>query len=159
MLKQPAKKIRSITCLALWLLTSQLAFAQPLNITFEHFNHEDGLSTVVTKIVQDSFGFIWLGTMDGIRRFDGGHFIPYRSNPQDSTSLSNNIINDLCVDPTNKIWAATNGGLCYYDFADGRFHPIRFDNTLEKIDRHRVHAVTPSRDGGIWFSSRTQLHK
>ena len=159
MIKQLVKQKFSITCLAIWLLSCQLAFAQPLKVSFEHFNHEDGLSTPVTRIVQDSFGFIWLGTMDGVKRFDGGNFVHYRSNPLDSTTLCNNIINDLCVDPSNRIWAATNGGLCYFRFADGRFHAIQFDNTLEKIDRHRVHAVIPAVDEGVWFATKTQLHK
>jgi ligand-binding sensor domain-containing protein/two-component sensor histidine kinase len=147
------------TGLAIWLFISQWTFSQPLNVSFEHFNHEDGLSTPVVKIVQDSFGFIWLGTMDGIKRFDGGHFVHYRNNPQDTTTVVNNIFNDLCVDPDNRIWAATNGGLCYFDFADGRFHTIHFDNTVEKIDRHRVHAVIPSQGGGVWFATKTQLHR
>jgi len=159
MIQPLANKIFLIPSLALWLLTCQLAFAQPLNVSFEHFNYEEGLSTPVVKIAQDSFGFIWLGTMDGIKRFDGGHFVHYRSNPQDSTTLVNNIFNDLCVDPDNRIWAATNGGLCYFDFADGRFHTIHFDNTVEKIDRHRVHSVIPAKEGGVWFATKTQLHR
>ncbi|HEY3385290.1 MAG TPA: two-component regulator propeller domain-containing protein [Saprospiraceae bacterium] len=159
MTKQPDHKIFSYSFVAIWILTCPLAVSQPLNVSFEHFNYEEGISTPVVKIAQDSFGFIWLGTMDGIKRFDGGHFVHYRSNPQDSATLCNNIINDLCVDPGNRIWAATNGGLCYFDFADGRFHTIRFDNTVEKIDRHRVHAVIPTKDGGVWFATKTQLHR
>jgi hypothetical protein len=50
------------------------AHAQLENIAFEHFTHEDGLSAPVTKIVQDNFDFILLGTMDGLNRFDGRNF-------------------------------------------------------------------------------------
>jgi ligand-binding sensor domain-containing protein/two-component sensor histidine kinase len=132
--------------------------AQTENISFEHYSYEDGLSAPVTKIVQDSFGFLWLGGMDGLNRFDGKNFVTFRNNPTDPTSLSNNIINDLCVDPSNRIWAATNGGLCYFDFSDGTFHQVEIDYTLEKIDLHRVHAVTNARDGGIWFATKTILH-
>lgn len=155
---QTNNRIFSIFCTLVCMLAFRLAISQSLNVSFEHFNHEDGLSTPVTKIVQDSFGFIWLGTMDGVKRFDGENFVPYRSNPQDSNTLCNNIINDLCVDPSNRIWAATNGGLCYFNFEDGQFHTIPFDNTLEKIDRHRVHAVTPAQVEGVWFATKTYLH-
>lgn len=129
------------------------------NIAFEHFSYEHGLSAPVTKIVQDSFGFLWLGTMDGLNRFDGRNFVNYRHNPKDTATLSNNIINDLCVDPSNRVWAATNSGLCYFDFANGAFHAVSFDNTLEKIDRHRVYALTNAKGGGVWFATKTLLHR
>ncbi|HSF88361.1 MAG TPA: two-component regulator propeller domain-containing protein, partial [Saprospiraceae bacterium] len=158
MARPKSNGIFCIVCTLLCMLAFRLAISQSLNVSFEHFNHEDGLSTPVTKIAQDSFGFIWLGTMDGIKRFDGKTFIAYRNNPEDSTTLCNNIINDLCVDPSNRIWTATNGGLCYFNFEDGQFHSIQFDNTLEKIDRHRVHAVTPAHKEGIWFATKTYLH-
>jgi ligand-binding sensor domain-containing protein/two-component sensor histidine kinase len=156
---RPAQSsIIRFVCTFLCMLAFRFAVSQSLNVTFEHFNHEDGLSTPVTKIVQDSFGFIWLGTMDGVKRFDGENFVSYRSNPRDSNTLCNNIINDLCVDQSNRIWAATNGGLCYFNFEDGAFHTIRFDNTVEQIDRHRVHAVTAGQEEGLWFATKTHLH-
>ncbi len=113
----------------------------------------------MTNITQDHYGFLWLGTTDGLNRFDGRNFIVCRNIPGDTSSLANNIINSLCVDSTGRVWAATNGGLCYYNFSDNAFHHIDFNDTLEKIDRHRVYAVTNSLDNGIWFATKTLLHK
>ena len=135
-----------------------ISIAQPSPLTFQHYNHEDGLNAPVTKIAKDSLGFLWLGTMDGLTRFDGKNFINFRNIPGDTHSLSNNIINDLTVDRENRIWAATNGGLCYFDFSNGSFSQIAFQNKLEDIDRYRVHAVTQSPDGNIWFASRSSIH-
>lgn len=134
------------------------ALAQSTPLIFQHYHYDDGLMAPVTGIAKDSLGFLWLGTMDGLIRFDGTNFITFRNVPGDTTSLTNNIVNDLVVDPDGRIWAATNGGLCYYTFSDGAFHQIRFINNLEDIDRHRVHAVTCASDGHIWFASLTSIH-
>ena len=133
-------------------------FAQHDNISFEHFTNDNGLSAPVTEIIQDHLGFLWLGTTDGLNRFDGKNFVVYRNIQGDTTSLANNIINDLCVDSKDRIWLATNGGLCYYNFSDDAFHQIDYSDTLEKIDRHRVHAVTSGTNGEIWFATKTLLH-
>jgi ligand-binding sensor domain-containing protein len=95
-----------------------LSQAQGDQITFEHFGQDDGLSAPVTRIAQDSLGFLWLGTTDGLNRFDGKKFVVYRNNAEDPHSLPNNIINDLRVDSLGRMWIATNGGLCYYHFAE-----------------------------------------
>jgi ligand-binding sensor domain-containing protein/two-component sensor histidine kinase len=134
-------------------------FAQHENITFEHFTVANGLSAPVTEIIQDHYGFLWLGTTDGLNRFDGRNFIVYRNIPGDTTSIANNIVNAMCVDSAGRLWVATNGGLCFYDFSDNAFHQIEFNDTLEKIDRHRVHAVCNAHDNGIWFATKTMLHK
>lgn len=132
---------------------------QHANISFEHYDVEKGLSAPVTRITQDNFGFLWFGTTDGLNRFDGTRFVVYRNIPGDTTSIPSNIINALHVDKTGRVWAATNGGLCYYDFADDRFHSISFNDTLETLDRHRVHAVHSTSDNTIWFATRTYLHQ
>ncbi len=133
-------------------------YAQQKNFAFEHFTEANGLSAPVTDIAQDKFGFLWLGTTDGLNRFDGKNFAVYRNVPGDTTSLSNNIINHLAVDNTGKIWVATNGGLCYYDFSDDAFHRIKINDTIEKIDRHRVLAVSISNEGNLWFGTKTFIH-
>ncbi|MBK9982824.1 MAG: hypothetical protein IPP15_10455 [Saprospiraceae bacterium] len=138
---------------------SLAVFAQHDNISFEHFTTENGLSSPVTLIAQDHYGFLWFGTTDGLNRFDGRNFVVYRNIPGDTNSLTNNIINRLCIDSIGRVWVATNGGLCYYNFSDNAFHAIAFNDTIEKIDRHRVYAVTTAIDGGIWFATKTHLHK
>src|SRR5687768_8797307 len=131
--------------------------AQHANISFEHYFAAQGLSAPVNHITQDKLGFLWFGTTDGLNRFDGINFIVYRHIPGDSTSIPNNLVNALHVDQTGKIWVATNGGLCYYDYTDDRFHQIQFDASLETLDQHRVHSVTSHGDI-VWFATRTMIH-
>jgi len=132
--------------------------ARQEHIAFEHFGYGQGLSAPVTNILQDHLGFLWLGTTDGLNRFDGTTFTTYRNIPGDTASLPNNIINNLSLDKKGRIWCATNRGLCYYDFTDDSFHTVQYPNNLEKIDRHRVYDVTEGKNKEIWFATRTIIH-
>ena len=84
---------------------------QDQNINFEHLSVEQGLShTLVYCIFQDSKGYMWFGTEDGLNKFDGYQFIVYRHDPADSSSLSNNLIRDMYEDQDGNLWIATIGG-------------------------------------------------
>src|SRR5210317_1825502 len=78
---------------------------------FEHLSIEDGLSQItVHSILQDSQGFLWFGTEDGLNRYDGYDFVVYKNSQKDSGSLSNNYIWALEQDQTGNIWIGTDGG-------------------------------------------------
>ncbi len=141
-----------------WLFALPVAGQSPVFV-FEHFGYEQGLSAAVENIVKGKDGFLWLGSSDGLIRFDGKNFTSYRNKRNDSLSIPNNIINCLYTDHNGNIWAATNGGLCYYDFASDVFRRFRFDFALEKIDRHRVYAITESSQKEIWFATRTHFYR
>lgn len=132
--------------------------AQSHEAIFEHFDQGNGLSGPVNCIAMDSIGFLWLGTNDGLNRFDGRQFTVFRNDPEDDHSIPSNIVNDLYVDASGKVWAATNKGLCYNENGTDSFHTIHFQDSLESIDRYRTYAVTGTREGLIWFSSRKHLH-
>src|SRR5688572_21271331 len=66
------------------------------HLKFDHIDAQDGLSqNNVTCIIQEDRGFIWVGTDDGLNRYDGYQFITYGHNPKDNHSLSNNFIGDI----------------------------------------------------------------
>lgn len=82
---------------------------------------EDGLTNnSVTSIYKDKRGLMWIGTYDGISRYDAYKFVNYRNEPNDSTSLINNKI--VSISGTlNDIWLGTKGGLCVYDYLTDKF--------------------------------------
>ncbi|MEO8147160.1 MAG: two-component regulator propeller domain-containing protein [Bacteroidia bacterium] len=143
----------------IFLLATQ-CIAQPVNISFQHYNTESGLSSnLIRNIVQDKFGFLWMSTTDGLNRFDGKTFTIYRYNKNDSASISNNIINDICADNSGKIWVATNGGLCYYNYDDDAFHRITIDQqNAEPSDPKRIFAVSNDSNQRTWYITKTMLH-
>ena len=87
------------------------------NFLFETLNTKNGLSSnEVTCIYEDKNHFIWVGTRDGLNRFDGRVFKIFRNNPSDSNSLSGNNIVSISQDAQNIFWIASkDGGLTRYD--------------------------------------------
>ena len=82
------------------------------NAKFEKVSIEEGLSNeYVTSIFQDSKGYIWIGTKDGLNRFDGEKVKIYNCNAEDKNSLSSTYINDIEEDVNGNIWIATDSGL------------------------------------------------
>jgi len=94
---------------------------------FERFSTEDGMpSTSVVSITQDQEGFIWLGTWDGLVKYDGYQFLTFRNIPGDSTSLNDNSIEAIYVDFTGELWVGTKTGLNRYESSCDcffRYHP------------------------------------
>ncbi len=88
-----------------------VVYPQSQDIKFERLSVEQGLShTKVFCIFQDSKGFMWFGTEDGLNKFDGYKFTVYRHDPADSSTLSSNIIRDIYEDQSGNLWIATDGG-------------------------------------------------
>ncbi len=85
---------------------------------FEHFNSEDGLSqNTVTSILCDRNGFMWIGTMNGLNRFDGYQFKVYKSQRNSDNFLTNNRVINLWQDDKGFIWMET------YDHYFHAFNP------------------------------------
>ena len=81
------------------------------SIRFTHLTSDDGLAqNTVEAILQDSQGFMWFGTGDGLSRYDGYRFITYRNDPDNPNSLGQNHIRDLFEDRDGIIWIGTEGG-------------------------------------------------
>ena len=95
---------------------------------FDRYDKESGLSdNLCTKIYQDKYGYLWIGTANGLNRFDGYEFIHYLSIPGDTTSLSGNFISDITEDQYGNLWIATHNGLNKYDRKNNQF--IRWEKT------------------------------
>jgi hypothetical protein len=79
--------------------------------SFRHLNTDDGLSgDSVFCMLQDSLGYLWLGTFSGLSRYDGSRVIVYRPVPGDPESLPSSLIFDLHEDSTGTLWIASDGG-------------------------------------------------
>ena len=93
------------------LVCSFCAFAQKQNLKFEHLDINAGLSqNHVLCILQDSRGFMWFGTSDGLNKYDGYKFTFYKNDAKDSNTISNNFITGIVEDAEGIIWVATRGG-------------------------------------------------
>lgn len=92
-------------------LVSLLAFGQNQQLRFERIGTKEGLSDPnVMCMMQDSRGFMWVGTQYGLNRYDGHQFRTFYSDPSDSCSLSSNFIQRILEDSKGNIWISTMGG-------------------------------------------------
>ncbi len=102
------------------------AFGQSYGPEISHISINDGLSqNTVNTILVDEQGFLWMGTNDGLNRYDGHSFKVFTSSSADTASLSNNHIKAISKDTANNLWIATQIGLTKYDLKQGRF--VRYD--------------------------------
>ncbi len=105
---------------------------------FRSFNKTYGLAdNTVYCSRQDTNGFLWLGTANGLSRFDGAYFTNYQNNPLDNHTINCNIVRDvLPVD--SGLWVATDLGIDFYSLRDGVFHHcIRQGKTTSKRNIER----------------------
>lgn len=143
----------------LQLLPNAVLLAQQAPTPFTHLTVADGLShNDVTSITQDSLGFIWIGTKEGLSRFDGHEFRVFRPLPFDSTSLGGATVEALARDGGDGLWVATSSnGLSRYDARRERF--TRFSHgpvTEGHLGTHDLWHVLRARDGSVWLGSRSE---
>src|SRR5947209_17940127 len=94
--------------LILLVFSSLDGFSQNQSLKFEHIGIKEGLSQInVTCIKQDKRGFMWIGTRDGLNKYDGYKFTIYKYDPKDSNTISNNFIQDIIEDKDGNLWIAT----------------------------------------------------
>ncbi|MEM1320962.1 MAG: histidine kinase [Bacteroidota bacterium] len=145
-------------CLCLLLLSAaasaQLKFEQAVRYT-----EEDGLANNgVRDIVQGPDGFIWLGTANGLCRFDGSRFKTYRHNPSDSSTIIDNRILCLTVDD-HHLWIGTHAGLSRMDLKKETFVNYHFQETgkrpaLNYNTVQQIRAIGKDKEGEIWVGTR-----
>lgn len=92
-----------------------IAMAFPLDFHFRHITSENGLPhQQVEALAQDADGNIWIGTRNGLCRYDGYDIRTYYHDTANPTSLPGNFVNKLFVDSRNRVWIGTSNGLCRY---------------------------------------------
>jgi len=128
-------------------------FAQKNTVQFKHYSIEDGLSEVNARcIIQDKYGFLWIGTQDGLNRYDGYKFKIFKHNPKDSNSIAGNFINCLLEDSKGIIWIGTERGLSSFDASTGKF--TRY-NINGKVSRKRlsdnIRSLYEDSDSVLWI--------
>ncbi len=154
------KLIKHIHALILFcnyfLLVFSNSYAQSHNVKFNHLNIEDGLSqSIIMDILQDSKGFIWIATQDGLNRYDGYEFKVFKNDPKDSTSLPHNYIVYLFEDSRQNLWICTNGGgLCLYDKESESFLSFVHDPLdTSSISNNYVMCANEDKNGNLWFGT------
>jgi len=154
MLSKPARD----TMLAILLLLLHLisATAQQPGPKFEHLDINAGLSqNNVLCVIQDSRGFLWFGTRDGLNKYDGYQITIYRNDPKNNHSVANNFISDLIEDRQGNIWVGTRGGgLSRYDREKDQFTTFR--GAGEYLTGNLITSLAEDAQGLLWIGTEDQ---
>lgn len=130
----------------------QTTFSQKLK--FEAYTTEDGLSVgTVWSILQDSYGYLWFGTANGLNKFDGYQFYIYKHQDNDSSSLSDNNIYDLVEDENGNIWIATAVGLNKFDPILNKFGRIPLIESNQEKANLVIKSIAIDTKENIWLGT------
>lgn len=142
------------TCFVLIGLCLTLSLPGQQDLRFQHFNINHGLSqNSVTCINNDVFGFLWIGTFDGLCRYDGYEFKTYRSEPGNPRSIRSNSINTIFRDLQGKLWIGTlGGGLYSYDPAIDGFRYYELG-----LSKNNVRSIHQDTDSSFWIGTNSGL--
>lgn len=150
-------------------LCSQSALESPSSFTpdimphlrFQHIGPEQGLEQRdIWSIIQDSQGFLWLGTSEGLVRYDGYHFRTFTQQPFDSTTLSHNYVYCLCEDSRGWLWVGTADGLnCYRRETECFWRIPILPDSLDTATPIIVHTICEDSIGAIWAGSSAGLSR
>ncbi|MBL7703036.1 MAG: histidine kinase [Ferruginibacter sp.] len=130
--------------------------AQQPGLAFHHLAEADGLAdNVVNCFLKDSRGILWIGTYNGMSRYDGANFYNYKKR-RNYNSLVNEVVHKLCEDKKGNIWGVTNGGVfCYMPQSDSfASYPLKIFNREVSC-----YNILCDRAGTIWVSGASSVYR
>lgn len=126
--------------------------AQDTGLYFEQINYDDDFSpSMISGIVQNKKGFIWIGTENGLFRYDGYSFYRYMRNKEASGSLSNNHVNVIFEDSSQNLWIGTNHGVNLFRKNSNDF--LQIDVSSVKGGRNYISSFTEDSNKQIWVGT------
>lgn len=121
-----AARINLILPVLLTLLSQLPALAQTGTINFRHLNTSNGLSDpVVRSISRDKYGYLWLGTQNGLNRFNGYEVKIFQHNDNDSFSLPDHNVPYVFCDSMGELWVSQIKGLHKFEYPTGKFIMVK----------------------------------
>ncbi len=146
--------------LFLLVLSEKIAFSQENFLNLERLDNRDGLSNNQVKcFLRDRYGFLWVGTRDGLNRYNGYSFEIYRPNPTNPFALLEAEIYCLLEDKQGTVWVGMQiDGLARYDRQQDRFINLAKDSVLGSFFQGKdVYAITEDKEENIWIGTQKGL--
>lgn len=152
---------RNIILMLFLFISSVVVFSDPINtFKLDHLTLSDGLPhSSVSSILQDSNGFMWIGTQSGLSRYDGYNFTTYLNNPFDSNSLPHNLVQTMFLDDDDVLWLGTYNGLSKMDINSDTF--LNFTNKSgndKSLSDEVVVAIERDKMGRLWIGTLDGLN-
>lgn len=159
--KRRIRRVLIILLLILTAISGNIYSKNEYNLKFTTISIEEGMSqSSAYSITQDDDGFLWIGTEDGLNRYDGYEFKIYKNNPQDPNSLSENWVISLLNDSKGNIWAGSSYGLNLYNKDKDNFTQFLNDpNDPNSISNNWINSIFEDSDGTIWIGTEGGLNR
>ena len=141
------------------LLKSYFAISATSEISFDIFSPEDGLpNNQIQCIYQDKKGWMWIGTNQGLSRFDGYNFLNFLPNPADSTSINGSLVRVIKEDKHGNLLIGTEkGGLNIFDREKERFfHPLENEPEF-KNKTISINDIAEDKNGLFWMGTDSNI--
>jgi len=120
----------------------------------QNLGREAGLpQNNVASIAQDKTGFVWLGTQDGVARYDGQRFVVFRHVPGQANSLSSSFINRLLVAKDGTLWVGTQEGLNRLNRESRTFERFAASDKPGSLTAPIISALAEGPDGRLWIGT------
>ncbi len=150
----PGKSIRLYKLILFLSFEAGVLFAQAPRLSFSHLSIKDGLSqNTVNDILQDFKGFIWIGTNDGLNRYNGYEFEIFKHSFADSNTLSHNKIYSLLEDRQQRLWVGTRKGLNLFDRQKDRFVRMNPMGSTVELANAFIRTLYKDSKGRIWVGT------
>ncbi|NRB50783.1 MAG: hypothetical protein HRU41_24150 [Saprospiraceae bacterium] len=130
-------------------------FAQSLR--FDQINVDNGLSqNTVNCMLKDAHGYLWIGTNDGLNKYDGYSIKTYKHQIGDSLSLANNKVYCLLEDRQGQLWVGTSNGISIYQKHSDQFLPAKHHPALENLKDYFIRSLFEDDLGNLWIGTLGQ---
>lgn len=140
----------------IFLIVNTLAHAiefPKVNQNIAYYGQQHGLSQPsITALVQDKFGYIWIGTQSGLNRFDGKQFKVFKSDKSSNATIPGNFISALCNFKDKSLWIGSRSGLSRYDYRTGKFKSYLKQNDSDILSNniYSLHCT----QNEVWVGTR-----
>lgn len=153
-------KIFSIITSTILLLSLFIRLEASQNVKISRYTVDQGLShNVVQSIAQDKQGFIWIGTKNGLNRFDGHEIVQFQIPTHDSTQLLSNFIRQVVPYDEQYLFIGTDNGLYRFHLDDYIFEKIEFNKEKNQSSSQSVYNIQEIKDGKLLVSFLNNLYK
>lgn len=157
------KKIRYILMCLIFLIF--LICILPKNIyaskmmNFENLTIDNGLSQATAEaIIQDSDGYIWIGTNDGVNRYNGSEFKVFDANDEDENSIISNYVTALIEDKNKNLWVGTDEGLSKINLNDYSINHYRYNKKNKDISYYAIIVMYMDDDGNLYMGNNKGVY-
>jgi len=135
-------------------------FSQQPNFEFGTLNAISNISNSKTRsIVEDSIGYLWIGTEDGLFRYDGQNVFSYFQNVNNTNSLPSSGITNLILDREDNLWICTFAGICKYNREFDNFTPIPDRSDLKEFANKSIPVIAFDKSNQLFVVYEKAIYK